>query len=90
MKVIAREMNLKRIRLCAMMSTMYCVRLMNHKPVPPKQIIHYILILKKKELGRTTIFKAVYLSEVKRVYIKMVSVINTENYCTTSQGKEII
>ena len=35
-------------RVCAMVSAVNCVRLMIHRPVPLKQIIHYMLILKKK------------------------------------------
>lgn len=28
-----------------MVSTVYCVRLMSHRPLPQKQIIHYRLII---------------------------------------------
>ena len=34
--------------VCAMVSTVNCVRLMNHRPVPLKQTIHYML---KKSMG---------------------------------------
>ena len=33
--------------VCVVGSAVYCIRLMNHRPVPLKQIIHYMLILKK-------------------------------------------
>ena len=36
--------------VCAMVSAVNCVRLLNHRPVPLKQIIHYTL--KKEEAGR--------------------------------------
>ena len=35
-------------RVCAMVSAVNCVRLMNHRPVLPKQIIHYMLIKIKR------------------------------------------
>jgi len=35
-------------RVCVIMSTGYYIRLMNHRPVPLKQIIHYMLIKKQE------------------------------------------
>ena len=37
-------------RVCAMVSAVNCVRLMIHRPVPLKQIIHYMF--KKKNLRK--------------------------------------
>ena len=38
-------------RVCAIVSAVNCVRLMIHRPVPLKQIIHYMLIKEKSNLG---------------------------------------
>ena len=35
-------------RVCAMVSAVNCVRLMNHRPVPLKQIMYYMLIKRIK------------------------------------------
>ena len=38
-------------RVYAMVSAVNCVRLMNHRPIPLKQIIHHMLVLKSNSRG---------------------------------------